>query len=146
MRAVQVTIDIDHLRFNPEAEPHPHRRDFTGETADAVRYFFAIYNPVAQRGSRRISLAEPAVIEYEKLDTEICGLFCHGKDLLFIKVKIRRLPVIQQYRPLFVAPVAPRQPLPVKRMKRPAHTAKPLIGIHQDGFRRVEKFTGPQRP
>ena len=62
MRAVQITVLIDHLRFKPQAEFHAKRMDLISELTHGAFHFFLIRIPVAKTAVVAVTFTEPAII------------------------------------------------------------------------------------
>ena len=67
-------------------------------------------------------------------------------NLLLVKVKVRRFPVVDQHGPVFVRPRRLGQVVAVQPVKVPRHLAKPVARVHGDGFGRVERPARRDRP
>ncbi len=92
MRAVEITIGIDHLRLDPETEGHAKLFDAIDERSKAVGEFLRIGPPIAKTGGIALAALEPAVIHDEELDAHLRGEF--GKRTLgdLIDVEVSRFP------------------------------------------------------
>src|SRR5438270_2848507 len=80
MFAVKITVGVDHLRLDPQAEVHAQRVYLIDEWLKAIRKFLRIDVPITQAGMVVLAFAEPAIIHDEAFDSQACGFF--GKSLL----------------------------------------------------------------
>ena len=101
MRAEQVGIRVDHLRFEPQAELHAFSVHVIGERLEAlrpVRPHILRYLPVAEPGCGVSAGAEPAVIHHEPFDTGIPGLIGQSLQRVVVMVEIHGLPRVENHR------------------------------------------------
>lgn len=143
MCAVQIRVYRDHLRFKPESELHAEAVNFLGEFRKAADLTL-IHLPVAKARIVVVSMAEPSVVQNQHLDSELLRLFCERVDFLPIKVKICRLPVVDQDGARLLFPGAPNHMSPDEIVIVSCHPAKPLAGIGADHLRCRKGLPGPR--
>ena len=102
MRAIQIGVRVDHLRLNPDAKLHAEPFDVVNHRRQAIRIFFLIQIPVAQRGVVVIAAFEPAVVNNKALHAQRGGLVGHPHDVIRIVVEVDPLPGIEVYRTRFI--------------------------------------------
>ncbi len=98
MRAVQVAIGVDHLRFHPQAEIHAEPVDVIDQALQPVGEFLRIDGPIAQPGMVVIAFAEPAIVHHEQLDSQLGR---HVGELLLaglVDVESGRFPGVVEHR------------------------------------------------
>ena len=144
MRTVKIRIGRDHLRFDPDAELHSERIDLVDELLQAAPDLILIDGPVPKSGNIQVTFAEPAVVHDEHLDPAGLRLTGDRQELFIIEIEIRRLPVVDQDRALFVLPDAADQVVPVQVMERMRHAAQAFAGVNHDALRRLETVSGLQ--
>ena len=93
--AVQIAVLIHHLRLNPDTEGKTERGNFFRQSGQTRWQFFAVFHPVAERARVSVTLAEPSVIENEKLDSKTLRLFRETDKEGFVNVKVRRFPAVK---------------------------------------------------
>ena len=144
MGPVQVAVLGNHLRLKPEAEFHAHAVDLFGKSAQGAAKLFRVYEPVAQSAVVVVPLPEPAVVQHQHFDAELCRLGGDGKELVLIKVKIGSLPVVDEDRAALMLPGASAHVLPQDAVIVLRQGGKATGGIAQDRLRRREAFPGLQ--
>ena len=98
MCTVEITVLGNHLRLEPETEFHAHLVDFFCKLCHGTVHLLLIDKPVAQAAIVIISFSKPAIIKHQHFDAEFLRLLCDFQNFLFIKIKIRCLPVVDQDR------------------------------------------------
>jgi hypothetical protein len=71
--AGKVGIRVDHLGLHPQAELHPQAAHMVDERVQAVGPHVRVHVPVAEPRVVVAPAAEPAVVEHESLDADLCG-------------------------------------------------------------------------
>ena len=141
MRPEESTVLIRHLRFKPEPEFHPHLLNLSGKPGNTSRQLVKIRVPVTQGSVILIALSKPSVVQDEELHANLLCFFGNPQNLFFVKIKIGRLPVIDEDRPCLVPPYASRKPGPVQIVERPAHLVHPPVRVDHHHLRGLEGFT-----
>ena len=139
---IKLAFGRNHLRFEPETELQPQPLNFFCQTANAVWQLFLVGEPVPQRGSVVIAVAEPAVVQHHQLHACLFSFLRNGNNFVFIKLKRCGLPVICQNRAVFVPERAPGKPGAIEPVISAGHAAKPFAGINHNGLRRGKGFAG----
>ena len=98
MCTVEITVLGNHLRLEPETEFHAHLVDFFCKLCHGTVHLLLVDKPVAKTAVVIISFSKPAIIKHQHFDAEFLRLLCDFQNFLFIKIKIRCLPVVDQDR------------------------------------------------
>ena len=128
--AEQIGVRGDHLRLEPNAELQPLRLHAVDQRRKSAGELLLIDHPVAQRGGIVIAMAEPAVVHHQQLDPQRLSLMSEGYQLVAVKIKVRRLPAIDEQGALFRLIAAADQMPAIEPMENAAHFAKSAVGIH----------------
>ena len=96
MSAVKLAVRVDHLRFDPDSEPHTKALYVIDQPREAVRKFSGIHIPVSQSLCVVLPCAKPAVVYHEQLHPKGCRLFGKLHLFLALNVKIGGIPGIIQ--------------------------------------------------
>ena len=129
MRPVQIGIGGNHLRLKPDAKLHAKLIDLVHQIFEAAIQLLFVYHPVAKGPVVVKTVSEPAVVHDQHLDPKAGRFPGNGDQLVRIKVKIGRLPVIDQNRTLFIPVLTPDQVFSVKIVEGAGHFPKALSGI-----------------
>ena len=126
MRFIQMRIRRDHLRLKPDTKLQTDRVDLIYQSFQPPGKLLCIDHPIPQRTVITVALSEPAVVHHQHLNSTLLGFFCDCKQLFRVKVKIRRFPVIDENRPLFMIILAPDQVISVEVMIASCHLTQAL--------------------
>ena len=96
MRPIEIRIFAHHLRLDPEAELQALVLNLADQAAEAVRELAEIRCPVAQGAVVLIAVAEPAVVQNQKLHAELFCAFRQAQQQRLVKGQICRLPAVEQ--------------------------------------------------
>src|SRR5260370_38964995 len=99
MRAVQITVQIHHLRLNPQAKTHPQRIHPRNQWVQAMWELRGADHPIAQPSVVITACAEPPVINHEYLGPKLGRLLSKLHLVAFIDGESRCSPRIVQDRP-----------------------------------------------
>ena len=102
MRSVQIRIRGDHLRLKPDAKLHAKFVDLVHQIFQTALKLLLIDCPVAKRAVITVASAKPAVIHDKHLYAKFRCLLRNGQQFVGVELKIRRLPVIDENRTLFI--------------------------------------------
>ena len=138
MLPVQIAVLRYHLRLKPESELHTHLMNFLRQRCQAAPDLLLIHKPVAKSAVIVIALSEPAVIQYQHLNSKLLCLSGNFQDLVIIKIKICRFPVVDQNRTARMLPRPAAHMLAKNLMVRRGQAAKSLSGIRENCLRRKE--------
>ena len=144
--AVEVGVHADHFRLEPEAELQP---PLVGRLCHPLETIFQLGHidlPVTQRGIVITPLAEPAVIQDQKLNAQILGSLCQMIHLLIIEVEIGGLPVVHQNGPQGITVLAPHNVMAHHFVEGLAHTIEALAAVGQPRLRGLEALFRLQMP
>ena len=146
MILVELALDADHLRLDPEAEHHAEAVDLLAEAGEAGGELLGVDRPVTEGGVVVIAEAEPAVIEDEELNPELGALPRQSEELLLGELEVGRLPVVDEDRALAELPRAAHDVVVdevVEVGARPVHAGG---GVGEDGLRALEAVLGRELP
>ena len=146
MRPVQVGIDIDHLRLDPDAEIQPHPIHLPADAGKPARQLLPVRVPVAQRSRVVVSLSEPAVIHHEELHANLLALLREVQQPALIDLEVAGLPAVQEHRPRLLLPGPAHHVLAHEIMHLVAHPVVALIRAGHHRLRRLEALARRQRP
>ena len=144
MSPVEVGIGRDHFGLKPDAEFHTEGVDFVDQLFQAALDLVFIDKPVSETGDIQVAFAEPAVVHDQHFDTCLLGGAGNVQKLVAVKIKIGRLPVIDEDGTFFVSPDPADQVVPIEVMEGVGHAAQPLAGIDHDSLGCLEGFSGLQ--
>ncbi|MNB94390.1 hypothetical protein D3C75_415410 [compost metagenome] len=102
MRAIQIRIRVNHFRFNPDTKLHAEVFDVVDHRHQAVRVFFLVESPVAQRAVVVVAPFEPAVVDDKALHAQRGRFFGHPHDVFRVVTEVDPLPGIEMHRARFV--------------------------------------------
>ena len=94
--AVKVAVGRDHFRLKPYSERHSVLFQHIVDCFDSSGELSLVDDPVAERAVIAVALAEPAVIDDEKLYTELCGAFGNLYKTFLVEAEIAGFPAVQQ--------------------------------------------------
>ena len=103
MVLIKLRMRVHHFRLHPDAEAYPQFFRMADKAFQPMGQFSAVHLPVPQSRAGVIAgepVAEPAVIQHEKLYPQVRRTFHHAVQHFFRKGKIHPLPGIQQGWPL----------------------------------------------
>ena len=146
MLAIEVAVLRDHLRLEPDAEPHSHPLDLFHQIMQTAGKLGLIDKPVSQSGTVVVPLAEPAVIQHQHIYAKTCRLFCNVQDLFGVKAKIGRLPVVYQHRTLCQLILSTADMFPDCLVEVVGQGLQSGVTVGQHDFRRGECLSGFQFP
>ena len=129
MLPVKLGVRGNHLRLKPDAEFQTDFIHLIDEHLQSAGKFLLVDSPVAETGVVIVAVAEPAVVHDKHLNSRLLRFLRNGNQLFVIKVKVSRLPVVNQNRALPVLIWASDQVLSVEIVQRPAHAAETLCGV-----------------
>ena len=139
VRAVQIGIRVNHLRLNPDTKLHAELFNVIDHRLKAVRVFFLVQIPVAQRGVVVVAAFEPAVVNDKALHAQRCGLVGHAHDVVRIVVEVDPLPGVEMHRARFIFREADNVIAQVA-VELLAHAIQPVRGVAGIQARRPERF------
>jgi hypothetical protein len=144
MRAVQITVGIDHFRFDPQAELQPQRVDALCQRLQPVGIFVRVGSPVTQPGAIMVAAPEPAIVQNEPLRSDGGGGAGEIKNAGYVVAEIAGFPTVQMHRARphrLAGPVQPWAHQPVHLL----HSAVAALFCHRQQQRRGgETFAGLQ--
>ena len=109
--------------------------------------FLLVDGPVTKPRRRLVAVrAEPSVVAHEHIDAEARCLIGDADQLVGVEVKIRRLPVVDEDRPLAELPRTPDEMVSVEVMERPRHAAEPCVRVNEHRLRRIKRSSRLQLP
>ena len=146
MGPVQVAVDGNAFRLEPDAEPEAQSRDALSQLLQGAAKLFFIGIPVAQAGIVAVTLSKPAVVHDEKLDSQLRRILRDVHQLVSGEVKIGSFPVIDQHGPAAVLPLAATDVVTDQPVEDPADAALPLAAVGHQHLRRSEALAGLQLP
>ena len=144
MSTIQVTVGIDRLRFEPEAEFQTKTVDLLCQTAEAIWQFLSIDGIISKARRIVIALTEPAVIQHKQLTAQSLGLLCQLHQTGLIEIKTAALPTVIQHWANPLSP-EPRNDMRVYIIMYPCrHAIESPIRPDQHRFRRFIAAAGLQ--
>ena len=146
MSAVKLTVLVDHLELDPEAELHAERIDALRKARDAVRQAVGVRPPVAEATRLTAARGEPAIVEDEELDADIVRRLGDAHELLLIEIEVRGLPIVDEDGAHLVAPDTARQARAVELVEVLAHAVEAVVRPDHDGLRRLERIRRRELP
>ena len=146
MSAVKLTVLVDHLELDPEAELHAERIDALRKARDAVRQAVGVRPPVAEATRLTAARGEPAIVEDEELDADIVRRLGDAHELLLIEIEVRGLPIVDEDGAHLVAPDTARQARAVELVIVLAHAVEAMIRPDHDSLRRLERILRRELP
>ena len=146
MSAVKLTVLVDHLELDPEAELHAERIDALRKARDAVRQAVGVRPPVAKATRLTAARGEPAIVEDEELDADIVRRLGDAHELLLIEIEVRGLPIVDEDGAHLVAPDTARQARAVDLVEVLAHAVEAVVRPDHDGLRRLERIRRRELP
>ena len=135
MCPIEVAVLGDHLRLEPDAEPHAHRLDLLHQIVQSAGELFLIDKPVPQSGAVVVPLAEPAVVQHQHIHAEACSFFGNVQDLFRIEAEIGGFPVVDQHRTFCQLILAAADVFPNCPMKLVGQSFQSGAAIGQQHFR-----------
>ena len=109
MFPVEVTVLIDHFRLDPDAELQSHCIDFFSQLPKGAAQLLLVDLPVSQTSHLTVPAAKPSIVHDEHLDPQVRRLFRQFQKGVPGKVKIERLPAVQEDRTHSLFILAPAQ-------------------------------------
>ena len=140
MGTVELTVDGNHLRLEPQPELQPAFMRGLGHARKTVRQFREIDLPVTERRVVIVAVAEPAVVEHEHFEPEVCRTGREVVDFRLVKGEIRGLPVVHEDGPQRTLVFAAHEMLADEAMERLAHAVQACRAIAQPRLRRLERL------
>ena len=144
MGAVEIGVRVNHLWLNPDAELHPQRLHVVDNRGQAVRIFFLIKIPVAERRPVVVAPFKPAVINDKALHAQLRRFIRHAHDVLRVVVEIDPFPGVEMHRARFVVREANNLFAQIA-VELLAHAVQPLRRIAGVEVRRPQRFPFRQR-
>ena len=141
VRAVEITVLIDHLKLEPETELDSDLLHLLRQPVDTGRQLLKVAIPVSKTAVVIISCAEPAVVEDKEFNADFFGLPRHREQLLLCEIEVSPLPVIEQDRALLISPLTAGESRSVQPVEDLAHPVHALVGVDHDNFRRDKRLT-----
>ncbi len=135
MGPVQPAVLGDSLRFQPDAKLQPLLPDPLSQLRQGAAQLLLIGLPVSQPAVVVIPFPEPAVIHDKQFDSQVRRLPGNLHQPVCRKVKIRGLPVVDQYRPAPVLPHPPAHVFPQGSVEDPADTSGSLAAVSHGHLR-----------
>ena len=114
MGTEKVGILVYHFRLKPQSELHSHVLYLLCKSPDPFRQPVCIGDPVSKPGMFAAPAPEPSVVKNKEFYPCFLCLCGNLQKPLLIKIKICRLPVVDQDRSNPVSPVSPGQSLLIK--------------------------------
>ncbi len=146
MGAVKITVLIDHLRLDPDAEFHPQLFDAGNQCLKAAGELLFVDGPIPQTCIVAVARAEPAIIHDEQLNSQMRSFLSDVHQLVRGEVHLRGLPMVDEYRLAAALPGIVNQVVPDASMELPAHLSKAGRRTNQGRFRSRKAFSGLKRP
>ena len=146
MCAVQIRILGNHLRLEPDAEFHSHCLHTVNKLLQTAGKLLLIDHPVSECAVVIVSFPEPAVIHDEHFNPAGRRILRNAKELICVKIKIRRLPVVDQNRAVQVLIRTANQMLSEEIMIVPRHLSETIGREGHNHFRRCKHVSRFQLP
>ena len=146
MSPVQVAVNGNAFRLEPDAEPKAQRRDAFSQLLQGAAQLFLIGIPVSQAGIVAVTLSKPAVVHDEELDSQRRRVLRDVHQLVPGEVKIGPLPVIDQHGSAAVLPLTAADMIADQPVEDPADAALSLPAVGHQHLRRGETLAGLQLP
>lgn len=129
MRAEEFAVSRYHFGLKPDTELQTKTVDSLNELTKSALELFLVDEPIAERGARGIAVAKPTVVHNEHLDAELGRGLCYIIKLFFVKIKVGRLPVVNEDGAALFLPLAAAKVLAVELMVSAAHIVDALRRI-----------------
>ena len=136
---------VDHLRFDPETELQPHPIDAVDQLLQCAAQLFLIRDPVSEGLIIIIACTEPAIVHDQHLDPLFFCLLGKLDKQIAGKIKVGRLPAVDEDRTHLVAVLSPAYMLSDARMILMREDRQSAVCKAQDDFRRRKGFSRTQR-
>ncbi len=98
MHPVKIGIRRNHLRLKPDSKGQAYVLHLLHQISQTSRQLIAVHLPIPKRTIVSIPFSKPAVIHNQHFNAAFLRLPGNRKKLIRIKIKISRLPVINQNR------------------------------------------------
>ena len=146
MRAVQIAVDRDHFRLDPDAKLHAERIDAPAKLRQAAFDFFFVDIPVAKAAGVAVAFTKPAVVKNKQFDAKRGRMLRDLQELFVVIVEVGGLPAVQQHRASALRPDAMDDVVIQKRVKLTGKLPEACGGIRQQYLRCSEYFAGAKLP
>ena len=143
---VQVAVEADHLRLDPQAELHAHAVDGIRKALQAPGQLLQVGLPVPQPAVVAVAPAEPAVIQHHHLHAKIGRLPGKREQPGLVEVERHRFPVVDQHRAAAMVPAAADDVIADEVMQDARKALQPFRGAAEDDFRGRERLAPLQPP
>ena len=144
MLRVELALDADHLRLDPDAELQTRGVDAFPQSFESVRQLLGIGVPVAEGVAVVVSLAEPAVVHDQHFNAQFLGGGGKPQQRMLGDIEITRLPTVEQHGTGLVFPLAADNMFTHKAVHMPTLSRKSLMGIGHDRLRRFKTLSRRQ--
>ena len=144
--AVEVGVGAHHLRLDPQAEVQPQCLDAGRQGLQSAGELALVHVPVPQAAEVRVPLAEPAVVQDEELHAQRRALPGDVHQALRVKVELRGLPVVDEYRAAASGIGVPDEVPPHGPVEAVGHGGEAVGGADEGRLRGGEALPGPQGP
>ena len=148
MRAEEFGRGVHHFRLEPDAEFHAEASHMIDQRLEPIRILSAVDVPVAKTGGVVVAPPEPAVVQHEALDPQLCRRIGLGYQGLKAMVEVISFPGVERHRPRLHGTAGPiDQPTDcaseVLRIARQIE-GRALVALtrSQPHFARLEQFAG----
>ena len=95
---IEFAFGVDHLRLYPDTETDALFGSSLREASNSTREFVVRFLPVTKALTVRragILVAEPAIVEQEKVNAHVGGVFHELDEALLVETEIGSLPVVE---------------------------------------------------